>query len=152
MPLWVRLLDDSPVDPADLVRRAAGYVTKSQGEGKYVLGAALLRAGRLEEAVYRFEESLVFERDWPRSGLDAYGLALAHHRLGHTYEARRWLDRAERWLINLDTTYGVEAPGILSGQPQTPVSFEFWVYAQVMRREAAGPILDESFPIDPFAR
>jgi WD40 repeat protein/tetratricopeptide (TPR) repeat protein len=152
MPLWVRLLDDPPVDPADLVRRAAGYVTNSQGEGKYVLGAALLRVGRLEEAVHRFEESLVLERDWPRSGLNAYGLALAHHRLGHTDEARRWLDRAERWLINLDTTYAVQAPGILSGQPQTPVSFEFWVYAQVLRREAAGPILDETFPINPFLR
>jgi hypothetical protein len=94
----------------------------------------------------------VFERDWPRSGLNAYGLALAHHRLGHTDEARRWLDRAESWLNRLDRAYAAEAPGILSGQPQVPVSFEFWVYAQVLRREAAGLILDASFPSDPFAR
>jgi tetratricopeptide (TPR) repeat protein len=63
--LWVLLLDNPPADPADIVRRAERYITKSQGEGKYVLGAALLRAGRLDEAISRFEESLAIERDWP---------------------------------------------------------------------------------------
>jgi tetratricopeptide (TPR) repeat protein len=150
-PLWVRLLDDPAVDPADLLRRAEKYSTSSVGENKYVLGAALLRAGRLEEAVHRFEESLVLDRDWPSSGLNAYGLAMAHQRLGQPDEARRSLDRAERWLNKLDATYAVEAPGILSGQPPVPVSFEFWVYAQVVRREAAGTILDASFPANPFA-
>ncbi len=113
---------------------------------------ALLRAGRLDEAVRRFEQSLAVQPDWPNHGLNAYGLALAHHRLGHPDEARRWLDIAEHWLDRLDRTYAVEAPGVLTGQPQVPVSFEFWVYAQVLRREAAGPILDATFPTDPFAR
>jgi hypothetical protein len=117
-----------------------------------VLGAALLRAGRLDEAVRQFEESLVVERDWPNSGLIAYGLALAHHRLGHSDQARGWLDKAESWLNRLDQIYSAEAPGILTGQPRVSVSFEFWVYAQVLRREAAGPILDAAFPADPFAR
>ena len=92
------------------------------------------------------------EPDWPNHGLNAYGLALAHHRLGHPDQARRWLDVAERWLDRLDRIYTVEGPGVLTGQPPAPVSFEFWVYAQVLRREAAGPILDRSFPADPFAR
>jgi tetratricopeptide (TPR) repeat protein len=152
MPLWVRLLDDPPGDPADLVHTAEKYVTKSKGAAMYVLGAALLRADRLDEAVHRFEESLAVEREWPNAGMNAYGLALAHHRLGHPDEARRWLERAESWLNRLDRTYAVEAPGILSGQPQVPVSFEFWVYAQLLRREAAGPILDASFPADPLSR
>jgi hypothetical protein len=83
--------------------------------------------------------------------MNAYGLALAHGRLGHIDQARHWLERAASWLNRLDKTYAAEAPGILSGQPSVPVSFEFWVYAQVVRREAAGLILDASFPIDPFA-
>jgi tetratricopeptide (TPR) repeat protein len=117
----------------------------------YVLGAALLRAGRLDEAVRRFEESLAVQPDWPNSGMNAYGLALAHHRLGHPEEARRWLERAEAWLGRLDRAYAGEAPGDLSGQPKVSVPFEHWVYAQVLRREAAGPILDASFPANPFA-
>lgn len=80
------------------------------------------------------------------------GLALAHHRLGHPADARRWLTIAERWLQRLDGIYTAEAPGVLTGQPQAPVPFEFWVYAQVLRREAAGRILDRDFPTDPFAR
>ena len=65
--------------------------------------------------------------------------------------ARRWLGVAEKWLQSFDRTYAIEAPGVLAGQPQTPVSFEFWVYAQVLRREAM-PILDASFPADPLTR
>jgi WD40 repeat protein/tetratricopeptide (TPR) repeat protein len=152
MPLWVRLLDDPPVNPVDLVGRAERYVAKGRGEERYVLGAALLRAGRLDEAIRRFEESLAVEPEWPNSGMNAYGLALAHHRLGQPDQARRWLERAESWLNRLDRTYAAEAPGILTGQPLVPVTFEFWGYAQVLRREAAGPILDEGFPSDPFAR
>ena len=94
----------------------------------------LSSAGRLDEAVRRFEESLAVQREWANSGMNAYGLALAHHRLGHPEEARRWLERAEAWLDRLDRTYAVEAPGILSGEPQVSVPLEFWVYAQLLQR------------------
>jgi tetratricopeptide (TPR) repeat protein len=149
--LWVRLLDDPPPDPADLIHRAEKYVTNNKGAARYVLGWALLRAGRFEEAIRRFEESLAVQRDWPSAEMNAYGLALAHHRLGHREEARRWLERAEAWLDRLDRIYAVEVPRDLSGQPEVSVPFVHWVYAQVLRREAAGPILDSSFPADPFA-
>ena len=152
MLLWIGLLDDPPPDAVGLVRRAEGYVAKSVGEGRHVLGAALLRAGRPGEAIARFEQSLEAQPDWPGHGLNAYCLALAHRRLDHPDEARRWLDRAERWLSALDRTYAADAPGVLTGQPQVPLTFEFWVYAQLLRREAAGPILDAAFPADPFAR
>jgi hypothetical protein len=91
------------------------------------------------------------EHDWPLGGLNAYGLSLAYYRLGRMDQARGWLDRAESWLNRLDRTYASEAPGTLTGQPQVAVTFEFWVYAQVLRREVAGPILDAAFPADPFA-
>jgi hypothetical protein len=60
------------------------------------LSAALLSAGRLDKAVSRFEQSLAVESDWANHGLNAYALALAHHRLGNLAPARRWLDIAER--------------------------------------------------------
>jgi tetratricopeptide (TPR) repeat protein len=152
MPLWVRLLDDPPFDPNDLVQRATRYITSHAGARTFVLGLALLRAGRLDEALRQFEASLAVEPDWSNTGLNAYGLALAHHRLGHPDQAGRWLGRAESWLDRLDRTYAAEAPAVLTGQPQVAVTFEYWVYAQVLRREAAGLILDANFPADPFAR
>ena len=39
MRLWVRLLDDPPLDPADLVHRAEKYVTKSKGEASVRSGS-----------------------------------------------------------------------------------------------------------------
>ena len=141
MCLWVRLLDDPAPDPVDLVRTAENYPAATKGEARYVLGAALLRAGRREDAIHSFEESLAVEGEWPESGLNAFGLALAHQSLGHADEAKRWRDRAESWLGALDKRYETEASKMLSGQPQAPVTFEFWVYAQVLRRELTKPML-----------
>jgi tetratricopeptide (TPR) repeat protein len=132
------------------------YPAFFKGERAYVVGAALLRAGRLDEAVRRFNESLAIEPEWLDHGLNAYGLASAHHRLGHLDEARRWLDRAERWLIEADRIYAaaLTPAGTMSSDElwRVPLSFESWLYAQVLRRETAGPILDAYFPADPFAR
>jgi hypothetical protein len=56
------------------------------------LGAALYRAGRCDAAIRRLEEAIPLQGrtsvppDWPF-------LAMAHHRLGHRDEARRWLER-----------------------------------------------------------
>ena len=60
------------------------------------LGALLFRAGRFTEAIKRLTEAEQLPPDQRTSPL--YGwflLAMAHHRLGHADEARRWLDQAE---------------------------------------------------------
>jgi tetratricopeptide (TPR) repeat protein len=66
-------------------------------------GAALYRAGRFEEAVARLAEAeRLIAR--PSAGLivsPAYTwlfLAMAHHRLGHAEDARKWLGKAVEWL------------------------------------------------------
>src|SRR5262249_58736083 len=56
------------------------------------LDAALYRAGRFEDAIRRLEEGIQ-ARSGPSVPQDWAFLALAHHRLGHRAEARRWLDR-----------------------------------------------------------
>jgi hypothetical protein len=61
------------------------------------LGALLYRAGRYEEAVKRLEEAIA-RRDKVGTVHDWLFLALAHQRLGHADEARKWLDRAVRAL------------------------------------------------------
>jgi hypothetical protein len=58
-----------------------------------VLIATLYRAGRHQEAVQVLGKKLEpwgTARDW-------YFLAMAHHRLGHADEAKRWLTEATRW-------------------------------------------------------
>jgi WD40 repeat protein len=61
------------------------------------LGALLYRAGRYADAVKRLEEGIA-RRDKVGTVHDWLFLALAHHRLGHADEARRWLDKAVRAL------------------------------------------------------
>jgi tetratricopeptide (TPR) repeat protein len=59
------------------------------------LGATLLRAGRLEEAIQCLDEALKLQQE---SHMTWLLLALAHHRSAHPGEARRWLDKACRWI------------------------------------------------------
>ncbi len=63
--------------------------------GAWARGAALYRAGRYEESVRCFEAAANIYR--PRSW-DWCFLAMAHHRLGHTAEARRCLVEAAHWI------------------------------------------------------
>ena len=138
-----------PPEPSDLAQRAERYATE-QGRGGVRRGRSPATRRALRRGGPPFEKSLAVQPDWPNYGRNAYGLALTHHRLGHPDEARPWLGIAGL-ARSTGRTYAVVAPDILTGQPQVPVSFEFWVYAQVLRREAAGPILDTSFPTDSFA-
>jgi tetratricopeptide (TPR) repeat protein len=64
------------------------------------LGAVLYRAGRFDEAVKRLNDARAAYKpgDEQRAALayTCYFLAMAHHRLGHAAQARRWLDKAVR--------------------------------------------------------
>jgi tetratricopeptide (TPR) repeat protein len=100
------------------------------------LGIALYRAGRFEEAIQRLEEAIQARgggqghpEDWPF-------LAMAHHRLGHRNDARRWLE----WLRDDQAI----------ADPARP-----WdeLELRLVRSEAEAVILyDPVFPDDPFAR
>jgi len=98
------------------------------------LGAVLYRAGRFEDAIRRLEEGIRFRKgeslpqDW------AF-LSMAHGRLGHHDEARRWLDRFRSYQPNADPN-------------------RFWEELEVrlLRTEAdAVVVYDPIFPADPFA-
>ena len=100
-----------------------------------VLGAALYRAGRFEDAIRRFDESIRF-----RSGIsgpkDWAFLAMAHYRLGHRDQARHFVQR-------------------LRSRPPSKDPNEFWNELQIRlpQNEAEATILyDPIFPADPFRR
>jgi uncharacterized protein with WD repeat/tetratricopeptide (TPR) repeat protein len=82
-------------DAASVVRLAEKAVTAYPNDGAVLntLGAALLRAGRPAEAIVRLEEALR-KPGAQDSAHNELLLALAHHQLGHSEEARRWLQAA----------------------------------------------------------
>src|SRR5262249_26810458 len=61
--------------------------------------AALYRAGRFEEAQRRFEEA---QKDHTPVAWDWLFLAMIQHRLGHSGEAHRCLEKANAWIEQAD--------------------------------------------------
>lgn len=57
----------------------------------YVSGLAQYRAGRWEQAIKRLEEAVGAQPAWSAAALCWPVLAMAHQRVGHTDDARRWL-------------------------------------------------------------
>src|SRR5262249_14665152 len=93
-------------------------------------GALAYRAGRFQQAVPLFEQSLQADPKSGRTVINWLWLALAHQRLGNAAEARRWLGKAQAWLDKYR-----------DGMP-TPAEDEFglhlhnWLESHVLRREA----------------
>ncbi len=97
------------------------------------LGAVLYRVGRFEDAIRRLEEAIK-SRNGAEAPLAWPFLAMAHHRLGHREEARRWLDRFQGYEPSKDHN-------------------RFWTEMQIrmLRSEAEAVILyDPIFPANPF--
>ena len=129
---------EGTADPEAPVRLAESGVKGATESNKptrlNVLGAALYRAGRFEEAIRRLDEAIRL-RDWESLPEGWPFLAMAHHRLGHRDDARRWLDR------------------LRSHEPSTDPD-KFWdsLEIRLLRSEAEALILyDPVFPTDPFA-
>jgi tetratricopeptide (TPR) repeat protein len=92
------LVGDALPDMAWLLPLARVAATLHPGNVR-MLGAALYRAGRYDEAVQSFEKAA---KVYPLRASDWSFLAMAHHRRGHADEARRCLARAEHWIESAD--------------------------------------------------
>jgi tetratricopeptide (TPR) repeat protein len=96
-------------------------------------GALAYRAGRYQEGVPLFEQSLLVDPTPGRAVLNWLWLALANQRLGKAEEARRWLGKAQAWLDQ----YG-------DGMPARADEFGLhrhnWLEAHILRREAEAMI------------
>jgi hypothetical protein len=97
------------------------------------LGAALYRAERFDDAVRRIEEAIKRQgkggapQDW-------LFLAMAHHRLGHAPQARKWLDQTIRAIEQADPK-----------QPAPAASWSDRIEIQLLRREAQA-LIDRPAP------
>jgi tetratricopeptide (TPR) repeat protein len=126
-----------PAAPLRLVEVAVGIDEDpgAKADAVTTLGAMLYRAGRPAEAIGRLEEAFR-ARGGVDSPRDWAFLALAHHRLGHRAEARRWLDRLREHRPSED-----------------PERFWDELEVRLLRSEAEALILyDPEFPDDPFSR
>jgi tetratricopeptide (TPR) repeat protein len=121
-----------------LARRAAGE-RPGDPDALADLGAALVRAGRFEEAVSRLNEAVKL-RDGRVAWSDWLFLALAYQKLDQSDDARKALAKVESrgqhriipWEVRLD--------------------WEVRLESRLLRREAELLILyDPIFPADPFA-
>jgi tetratricopeptide (TPR) repeat protein len=93
-------------------------------------GALAYRAGRFQEAVPFFEQSLQADPKPGRAVLNWLWLALANQRLGQADEARRWLNKARAWLDQ----YRDELPA--RAEEEFGLHLHNWLEAHVLRREA----------------
>jgi WD40 repeat protein/tetratricopeptide (TPR) repeat protein len=108
------------------------------------LGAMLYRAGRFAEAVARLVAAEQSSEN-PR-GSPIYGwlfLAMAHHRLGHADEAKRWLDRAAAAIDKAIADHGSGAE---------PLQLQRRLTLTLLRAEAAALLGLADLPADVFAR
>jgi len=93
-------------------------------------GALAYRAGRYQQAVPLFEQSLRADPKSGRAVLNWLWLALANQRLGKAEEARRWLVKAQGWLDR----YGDGMPA--RADEELGLHLHNWLEAHVLRREA----------------
>ena len=93
-------------------------------------GALAYRAGRFQQAVPLFEQSLQADPKSGRAVLNWLWLALANQRLGKAEEARRWLEKAQAWLDQYRDGMPARA------EEELGLHYHNWLEAHVLRREA----------------
>ena len=111
--------------------------------GERVVGAALYRAGRYDQALERFQQShkVIQPRAW-----DWLFLAMIHSRLGHPSEAGEFLRRANQWIAEAD-----KAPSTTEKTGPSWMNLIERPTILILRREAEAVLrFDPVFPADPF--
>jgi tetratricopeptide (TPR) repeat protein len=101
-------------------------------------GALAYRAGRFQQAVRLFEQSLQADPMLGRAVLNWLWLALANQRLGKAEEARRWLEKAQAWLDQYRDGMPTRA------DEEVGLHLHNWLEAHVLRREAEALIPSEA--------
>jgi WD40 repeat protein len=152
-----------PADAGAVVRLAEQAVKGNPGDWNLLctLGAALLRAGRATDAVGKLDEALrqAGKVEFARAELF---LALAHHRLGHADEARRWLRTAASKMdryrapasaggtLGAGTAGALPAAGALLADRPEPLAgkddyaLSEWLETDVLRAEAEAALAGEA--------
>jgi len=136
--LGVQGLDDYRVPIAWFERRLADVPVPPPIYHPYyfpsALGALLIRAGRIDEAIARLNEgtAAATEAKFQAYPTDWAYLALAHARKGNFAEARRWVEQLRTF------------------RPASSISFWDLQELALLRSESESLLFDAEFPGDPF--
>jgi tetratricopeptide (TPR) repeat protein len=152
---WVSVLRPDTFDDwapvLDLFEKAAAaqkellsssFLARSRVMRQTGQAAVLYRMGRFEDVVRLLEPAFKDSRTgfpWSRRIPLQYFLAMAHHRLSHTDEARHWLDQAVH-----ETEQAIKDRRPTS--PEYPSQWGLAVQYQLLRREAEALILGKVPP------
>jgi len=135
------LAADSVKDPAQPERLAEGEL-KAMPKHFWSLslieqGALRYRAGAFQKAASLLMQSLDADARPGVAVVTWLWLALVNQRLGKTEEARRWLDKATKWLDQTRPDYYNHEAGVPgSAVEKEGVHLHSWLEAHVLRREA----------------
>ena len=112
-----------------------------------ILGHLLYRGGRYREAVERINEAFTLGNNThPYLIFDEFFLAMAHHRLGHTEEARSRLEKAEQFMKK---TYADPKVDELFKAAKTENNWQNRLVVEVVRAEANALIRGKADTKDP---
>jgi serine/threonine protein kinase/tetratricopeptide (TPR) repeat protein len=125
------LSSQAGIDPNRLVRQAELSLNRNRPHPCYphVLGLALYRAGRFDEALRRLRESVRTETSWPARPLNWVALSLVYHRLGKTDEARTYQAKFRDWMAR-----SADSPRY--GWGGFPLHPHDWMECLILAREA----------------
>jgi serine/threonine protein kinase/Flp pilus assembly protein TadD len=133
------LSSESRIDAASLLKWSEQAIAKQPRapSSLHSMALALLRGGRLEEAIVKFQESIDVGDDSARNW---YGLALANIQLGRFDSASQWLDKAESWVDQKEAEYADR-----TAHPSPPIYITEWLETLVLRREAQSLLSHRKF-------
>jgi tetratricopeptide (TPR) repeat protein len=88
-----------PGDVLGCLKLAEQAVAASPKDANWLntLGAVLYRAGRYADAIGKLQDGIKIRNDVGTAS-DWLFLALAHHKLGHADESKKWLTKAQQWI------------------------------------------------------
>jgi len=139
---WIcTLTPNCGADPHQIVDLAEKLLVQSSRDHGHVnlLGAALYRAGRFEDAVQRLTEATDLHAHPYRTNMlhTYFFLAMAHHRQGHAAEARRWLDKGVQGTEKALKPPAAEPSGkFRNSDGVIPPNWHRRLTLQLLRREA----------------
>jgi len=102
------------------------------------LGAALYRASRFEDSIRKFDEAIKVHGQGGTAA-DWLFLAMAHHRLSHANDAKKWLTKAQQWMNNPAPEKPTQGTPVFYMSP----TWEQRLELKLIRAEAEGLIKDE---------
>jgi tetratricopeptide (TPR) repeat protein len=143
---WACVLADGAAgDPSTAVKRAKAMTSDAKEwqlhmDWQYhLLGLAHYRAGQFAEAIAATNKSEALGLNWPAHFLNWPVLAMAHHRLGHTAEARQWLEKStQEWRRLSPVVRSPDGPMVLpSSSGHWTVFWHDWPTFEILLREAS---------------